>query len=52
MLQLEKFNRETDPEKKAAIIIDPISIFKTAVSNCKPILKLTSVKRGGSYYQV
>lgn len=52
MIQLEKFNREIDPEKKASIIIDPIVIFKKAVSNCKPILKLTPVKRGGSYYQV
>jgi len=52
ILQLEKFNKETDLEKKALIIIDPIVIFKKAVDNCKPILKLTAVKRGGSYYQV
>lgn len=51
-LQLTKYNTETDPEKKASIIIDPVIIFKKAVSNCKPLLKLTPVKRGGSYYQV
>ncbi|XP_025203239.1 28S ribosomal protein S7, mitochondrial [Melanaphis sacchari] len=51
-IQLEKYNRETDPEKKASIIIDPVVILKKAVANCKPLLKLTAVKRGGSFYQV
>jgi len=51
-IQLEKYNRETDPEKKASIIIDPIVILKKAIVNCKPLLKLTAVKRGGSFYQV
>lgn len=52
MLQLEKYNRETDPVKKKEIIVDPIAIMKKAILNCKPLLKLTPVKRGGSYYQV
>lgn len=51
-LQLEKYNREPDVEKKALIIIDPVTILKKAIQNCKPLLKLTPVKRGGSYYQV
>lgn len=51
-IQLERYNRETDPEKKASIIIDPIVILKKAIVNCKPLLKLTAVKRGGSFYQV
>jgi len=51
-LQLEKYNNETDPEKKAEIIVEPIAILKKAIFNCKPLLKLTPVKRGGSYYQV
>lgn len=49
---MAKYNNETDPDKKASIIVDPIVIMKKAIQNCKPILKLTSVKRGGSYYQV
>lgn len=52
MLQLEKYNKETDPDIKKNIIVDPIVIIKKAIVNCKPILKLTSIKRGGSYYQV
>jgi len=51
-LQLEKYNRETDPEKKASMIIDPVVILKKAVANSKPLLKLTAIKRGGSFYQV
>lgn len=51
-IQLERYNRETDPEKKASIIVDPIVILKKAIVNCKPLLKLTAVKRGGSFYQV
>lgn len=51
-LQLQKLNNEKDPEKKASIIVDPVTILKKAISNCKPLLKLTAVKRGGSYYQV
>ncbi|XP_050425117.1 28S ribosomal protein S7, mitochondrial [Adelges cooleyi] len=51
-IQLEKYNRETDIEKKYQITIDPVIILKKAIANCKPLLKLTPVKRGGSYYQV
>ncbi|XP_050525192.1 28S ribosomal protein S7, mitochondrial [Daktulosphaira vitifoliae] len=51
-IQLEKYNKETNPEKKTEIIIDPVTILKKAIANCKPLLKLTPVKRGGSYYQV
>ncbi|VVC33947.1 Ribosomal protein S7 domain [Cinara cedri] len=51
-IQLAKYNKETDPEKKSSIIVDPVVILKKAITNCKPLLKLTPVKRGGSYYQV
>lgn len=49
---MRKYNTETDLEIKASIIVDPIVILKKAIANCKPLLKLTPVKRGGSYYQV
>ncbi|XP_073975339.1 mitochondrial ribosomal protein S7 [Rhodnius prolixus] len=51
-IQIEKYNKEIDPEKKSNIELDAMTIFHKAVENCKPVLALTAVKRGGSTYQV
>ncbi|XP_022207646.1 28S ribosomal protein S7, mitochondrial [Nilaparvata lugens] len=51
-LQLARYHKETDPEEKEKIITDPLKILHLAVENCKPLLVLISVKRGGAYYQV
>ncbi|RZF41777.1 hypothetical protein LSTR_LSTR012294 [Laodelphax striatellus] len=51
-MQLARYHKETDPEEKAKIITDPLKILHKAVENCKPLLVLISVKRGGAYYQV
>ncbi len=50
--QVELYNKTEDPEEKSRIIIDPLRIMKMAVQNCRPLLKLCSVRRGGSNYQV
>lgn len=51
-IQLEKYHKSTDPTEKAAIEVDPLKIFHSAIENCKPLLQLNSVKRGGQRYQV
>lgn len=52
IMQLEKFNKAETEEEKAKIIIDPLIIFKVAIANCRPVLKLNEMMRGGSLYQV
>ncbi|KAJ9578712.1 hypothetical protein L9F63_005074 [Diploptera punctata] len=51
-IQLEKYNSTTETEKKEAIVTDPLKIFHDAIANCKPVLQLTPIKRGGATYQV
>nr|CAI5818137.1 unnamed protein product [Callosobruchus analis] len=51
-LQLEKYHKCKTEEDKAKIQLDPKTIFHNAVDNCKPILMLTPIKRGGVKYQV
>ncbi|KAG8321426.1 28S ribosomal protein S7, mitochondrial [Homalodisca vitripennis] len=50
--QLEKYHKEEDPAEKAKIEVDPLKIFHCAIENCKPLLQLTKIKRGGATYQV
>ena len=50
MKQIEKFNK-ADKEKQKEIETNPLKIFIDALENCKPILKLTTVKKGGISYQ-
>jgi small subunit ribosomal protein S7 len=51
-IQVQKYNKETDPEAKSKIELNPLKVFYAAVENCKPVLQLTPVKRGGATYQV
>uniref|UniRef100_A0A1B6GGU3 Small ribosomal subunit protein uS7 domain-containing protein n=1 Tax=Cuerna arida TaxID=1464854 RepID=A0A1B6GGU3_9HEMI len=50
--QLEKYHKQEDPAEKAKIEVDPLKIFHCAIENCKPLLQLTKIKRGGATYQV
>ena len=50
MKQVEQFNK-ADKEKQKEIETNPIKIFSQALENCKPILKLTTVSKGGINYQ-
>lgn len=50
-IQLEKFHKASE-EDKSAIELNPKIIFHKAIANCKPILALTPIKRGGVTYQV
>lgn len=51
-VQLTKYNRCETEEDKASIELNPKVIFHNAVENCKPIMALTPIKRGGVKYQV
>lgn len=51
-IQLEKYHKTKTEEDKENIELDPKKIFHQAVENCKPLLYLTPIKRGGVKYQV
>lgn len=51
-IQITNYNNEADPEKKEKIELNALNIFHKAIENCKPVLQLTPVKRGGQTYQV
>ncbi|XP_057664710.1 28S ribosomal protein S7, mitochondrial [Diorhabda carinulata] len=51
-LQLEKYHKAKSEEEKLQINLNPRDIFHKAVENCKPLLQLTPIKRGGIKYQV
>lgn len=51
-IQVSLYNKTTDEEEKKKIILDPVRIVKQAIQNCRPLLKLTPVRRGGATFQV
>lgn len=51
-IQLQRYHSADDPEKKASIETNPLKIFHVALTNSKPVLQLTPIKRGGMTYQV
>lgn len=51
-MQLEKYHKCQNDEDKEKIELNPRTILYKAVENCKPVLKLTPIKRGGVRYQV
>lgn len=51
-MQLQKKHRAETEEEKMSIDANPVNIFHQAVENCRPVLHLTPVKRGGIKYQV
>lgn len=50
-IQLEKYHKASE-EEKSTIELNPKQVFHKAVLNCKPVLALTPIKRGGVTYQV
>lgn len=47
-----KHYHHAPPEQKADIELDPKVIFLEAIKNCKPVLTVTKIKRGGMVYEV
>lgn len=50
-IQLERYHL-ADADEKPNIETNPLNILHKAVENCRPLLQLTPIKRGGSTYQV
>lgn len=50
-IQVERYHL-ADEEEKKSIILDPRVLFKQAIENCRPLLQLTPIKRGGTKYNV
>ncbi|XP_019525396.2 small ribosomal subunit protein uS7m [Aedes albopictus] len=50
--QLERYHLAESEEEKAKIELNPRVLLRTAVENCRPLLQLTPIKRGGVRYQV
>ncbi|XP_005092429.1 28S ribosomal protein S7, mitochondrial [Aplysia californica] len=51
-MQVEKYNKATSESEKAEIECNPVVIFKQGVENCKPLLLVTRVVKGGVAYRV
>ncbi|XP_066530475.1 small ribosomal subunit protein uS7m [Hoplias malabaricus] len=49
--QVEKYHRTPSAEKEA-IECNPYAIFHQALENCKPVIGLASIQKGGKNYQV
>uniref|UniRef100_A0A3B5KLE4 Mitochondrial ribosomal protein S7 n=1 Tax=Xiphophorus couchianus TaxID=32473 RepID=A0A3B5KLE4_9TELE len=49
--QVEKYHKATDGQKDG-IECNPYVIFHQALENCKPVVTLASIQKGGKYYQV
>lgn len=49
--QVEKYHKAPEG-KKEEIECNPYTIFHQALENCKPVVGLTSIQKGGKYYQV
>ena len=50
--QIEKYNKAKTDEERADIETNPQRVFDKALDNCKPLLKMTTINRGGIGYQV
>ncbi|CAG9584634.1 unnamed protein product [Danaus chrysippus] len=50
--QIERYHLASTPEEKAKILLNPKDVLHRAVENCKPLLQLLPIKRGGITYQV
>lgn len=49
--QVEKYHKAPEG-KKAEIECNPYAIFHQALENCKPVIGLASIQKGGKFYQV
>lgn len=49
--QVEKYHKAVEG-KKEEIECNPYTIFHQAVENCKPVVGLASIQKGGKFYQV
>ncbi len=48
---MEKYHK-APKAKKEEVECNPYTIFHQALENCKPVVGLASIQKGGKYYQV
>lgn len=48
--QVEKYHKASE-EKKEEIECNPYTIFHQALDNCKPVVGLATIQKGGKNYQ-
>lgn len=51
-IQLERYHLATTDEERESIELNPRILLHQAIENCRPLMKLVSVKRGGTAYRV
>lgn len=51
-MQLQKYNKAETEEEKSKIETNPLTILHKAIENCRPLLNVAPIKRGGVKYQV
>jgi small subunit ribosomal protein S7 len=51
-IQLERYHKASSEEEKSQIILNPVDILHAAIENCRPVLMVTPIRRGGVKYQV
>jgi len=52
LTQIEKFHKANSDFEREVIELDPKKVIQQAVENCKPLLILKKIHRGGVIYQV
>lgn len=50
--QLERYHLAKTDEEREAIELNPRVLLKQAIENCRPLMRLVTVKRGGTNYKV
>lgn len=51
-MQLERYHLAKTDEEREAIELNPRVILHQAIENCRPLMRLVNVKRGGTNYKV
>lgn len=50
-IQIKKYH-EASEEKRDGIEINPVNVFHKAVENCRPVVQISRVRRGGTWFEV
>jgi small subunit ribosomal protein S7 len=51
-IQIERYHKAKTEEEKSKLILNPLDILHQAIENCRPVLMVTPIRRGGVKYQV
>lgn len=51
-IQLERYHLAKSDEEKESIELNPRVLLHEAIENCRPLMRLVNVKRGGTNYKV